>query len=530
MPWRFRRSALASENATRIVSCKHCGQRMRVPQIATARFFKCPKCGARIPVGDTGRPDTVEEGGGDQSSGAKVSDPLLQLFRQSGKVAPEHVEEALAVKTAQGGKLYEILIRLGHLKAEDLHSLLSRQPGIAAVHLANIAMDRDMVTLLPHEIALRNFAFPIDRLGKLMTAAMVCPLDMEAIAEIQNHTGLSVKPVLCSLDDFYTVVEKYYHIKRDAGAAGGAPLPPGSVAAGVGAAAPPAPAAKREPETAPPKEEPVPEQEAPAPAPAPVEEAPSIADRIEQLDRLEVSPRVATQMSALVGYGQEGLRKMTELAPWSPPLVATLLSAANSSAYGLPGMVDNIALATALLGEQGVGLICSNMREANPQADKHLGIVSRHSRQTGNVAALLAAACGRSVPSIVQCAGYLHSIGSYALAVLEPEECKKIDRRLVGASRNLAEQEVFGVGHDELGARLLTLWRVPPIVAECVRLYTHPEDAEDFQDMACLVLAASSCVGADGAFNEDISDAGLDALYFLGLSAEQAQAAVAETA
>lgn len=503
---------------------------MRVPQIATARFFKCPKCGGLIPASDTGRPDTVEEGGSgaDQSPGAKVSDPLVQLFRQSGKVAPEHVEEALAVKTAQGGKLYEILIRLGHLKAEDLHSLLSRQPGIAAVHLANIAMDRDMVALLPQEIALRNFAFPIDRLGKLMTAAMVCPLDMEAIAEIQNHTGLSVKPVLCTLDDFHTVVEKYYHIKRDAGAAGAAPLPPGSATAGAGAAAKEAPTAKKEAPAPPRGEEPAPAKE--PPAPAPVEEPPSIADRIEQLDRLEVSPRIATQIASLVGYGQEGLRKMTELASWSPPLVATLLSAANSAAYGLPGMVDNLALATALLGEQGVGLLCSNMREANPQADKHMGIVSRHSRQTGNVAALLAAACGRSVPSIVQCAGYLHSIGSFAFAVLEPEESKKIDRRLVGASRNLAEEEVFGVGHDELGARLLTLWRVPPIVSECVRLYTHPGDAEDFQDMACLLLAASSCVGADGAFNEDISDAALDALYFLGLSAEQAQAAVAETA
>jgi HD-like signal output (HDOD) protein len=95
---------------------------------------------------------------------------------------------------------------------------------------------------------------------------------------------------------------------------------------------------------------------------------------------------------------------------------------------------------------------------------------------------------------------------------------------------NLAEQQVFGVGHDEVGARLLALWRVPPIISECVRLYTHPEEAEDFQDMACLILAASSCVGPDGAFNEDLSDAGLDALYALGLSAEQAQAAVAETA
>jgi len=503
---------------------------MRVPQVATARFFKCPKCGGLIPASDTGHPDAMEEGGGgDQSPGAKVSDPLMQLFRQSGKVAPEHVEEALAVKTAQGGKLYEILIRLGHLKAEDLHSLLSRQPGIAAVHLANIAMDRDMVNLLPHEIALRNFAFPIDRLGKLMTAAMVCPLDMEAIAEIQNHTGLSVKPVLCSLDDFYQVVEKYYHIKRNPDGVTGVSSASGSAKAAAGAPAAPAQAPPAQGEKAAPAKEAAAREEA-APPPAPVEAPPSIADRMEQLDQLEISPRVATQISSLVGYGREGLRKMSELAPWSPPLVATLLSAANSAAYGMPGMVDNLALATALLGDQGVGLLCSNMREANPQTEKQMAIVARHSRQTGNVAALLAAASERSVPSIVQSAGYLHSLGSFALAILEPEESKKIDRRLVGASRTLAEQQVFGVGGDELGARLLVLWRIPPIISECVRLYTHPEEAGDYQDMACLLLAASLSVGPDGAFNEDISDAGLNALYSLGLSAEQAQTAVAETA
>ncbi|HOC72203.1 MAG TPA: HDOD domain-containing protein, partial [Candidatus Hydrogenedentes bacterium] len=382
---------------------------MRVPQVATARFFKCPKCNGLIPASDTGHPDSVEDGGaggGEHALAGKISDPLLQLFRQSGKVAAEHLEEALAVKTEQGGKLYEILIRLGHLKAEDLHALLSRQPGIAAVHLANIAMDRENVKLLPSEVVLRNFSFPIDRLGKLMTAAMVCPLDMEAIAEIQNHTGLSVKPVLCSLDDFYTVVEKYYHIKRNAEAAAGGPPPPGSVAAGSGAVAaaaqPQAAAApvqqKQDAEAPPPEpEEAAPPQETPPPPPV-EEETPSIIDRIEQVDRLEIAPRVATQISSLVGYGKEGLRKMADMAPWSPPLVATLVSAANSSAYGLPGMVDNLALATALLGDQGVGLICSNMREANPQSEKLLSVVSRHSRQTGNVAALLAQACGRSVP------------------------------------------------------------------------------------------------------------------------------------
>ena len=146
------------------------------------------------------------------------------------------------------------------------------------------------------------------------------------------------------------------------------------------------------------------------------------------------------------------------------------------------------------------------------------------------MAALLAEASGKSVPSIIQCAGYLHAVGSFALAALDPEESRKIDRRLVGTSRNLAEQQVFGVGHDEVGARLLQLWNVPHIITECVRYYTHPEDAGDFQDMACLLLAASSSVGPDGAFNEEISDAGLDALYNLGLSAEQAQEAVAGTA
>ncbi len=138
-------SALASKTQPELCPASTADSACAFPQVATARFFKCPKCNGLIPASDTGHPDSVEDGGaggGEHALAGKISDPLLQLFRQSGKVAAEHLEEALAVKTEQGGKLYEILIRLGHLKAEDLHALLSRQPGIAAVHLANIAMDR----------------------------------------------------------------------------------------------------------------------------------------------------------------------------------------------------------------------------------------------------------------------------------------------------------------------------------------------------------------------------------------------------
>ena len=495
---------MAAENESRVIACGKCGQRMRVLASATARVYKCVKCGALVedaPGGTAGKGGTEERER--ESVGAESGDPFAMLLCEAGLVTKEQVEGALKVREEMGGKLFDILIREGHLKREDLHGLLSRQGGVAALSLAHFTLDRDLTNVIPRDLVVKHFALPIDKLGRLLTVAMVCPMDMEAIAEIQQVSGLRVKPMLCTYDDFLGVVQKYYGL----------------------AAAPAAEAVTSDTETIETKTVETPEeQQARESFAAAV--AMALMERVDKVDRLEIGPEVPARVAALVGLGSEGLVKLVYVLAGSPPLAATALWTTNTAAYGIAEHVDNLPMAVVLLGDQGLNLLASNARRTNAAMDKHLSVLTRHARRVGEAAALLAGATRRAVPNVAQCAGVLYPIGSYVLAMLDPVEYLKIDSMLVGRERVEAERAIFGAGHDEVGGRLLGRWRMPVSIFEAVRCYTDPYDAGDCQDLAAIVQVAVAAITAEGGMDEEGLSSVAESMSLLGLDVQGVEAAL----
>lgn len=507
---------MAFDAPTHLITCAQCGQRMRIPPATTARYFRCVKCGALI---DTGASEEVipepPAGETQETKPAEVKGPdsLTQLLIGAGLVSSGQITEAMEVRERRGGKLFDILIRQGHLKKEALHNLLSRQPGAAGISLAHFTLGRDMIAVLPREMVVRNFAVPIDKLGKLLTVAMVCPLDMDAISEIQEATGLRVKPMLCSHDDFQAMLQKYFRQSSESEEEQrGVRAPAGDSSAAVSGSE--ASEGAKAPESAPQSRE-IPGTE-------------ELRQRLHELQRLEIGARVAAQITALVGTGGESLRQMTAAAASSPPLAATLMATANSGAYGMPGLVDSLPMAMALLGEHGVNLVASNMRQCDSAMERHLAVLSRHCRKVGGVASLLAGATGACAPSVAQSAGWLHAVGSFALALCEPEEYRKIDRRLVGFSRETAERQVFGLGHAEAGALLLARWQIPAVIQESVRNYTNYGVGGEAG--AALLAVAVASVGVEGEYDGNFEPDILAAMDRLGLSEEAVHDAVSKTA
>lgn len=479
---------------------------MRVLASATARVYKCVKCGALVEDSTGAAPaEGVRAEGAREARAVETADPFAMLLREAGLANQEQISEGLLIQQELGGKLFDILIREGHLKREELHSLMSRQGGVASLSLAHFTLDRELTNVLPRDVVVQHFVLPIDKLGRLLTVAMVCPMDMEAISEIQHVTGLRVKPMLCTYDDFLGVVQKHY------GLAAAVPAEPAKdhVAAEE----------KRAPET-------VAEQQARESFAAAVNMA--LMERVDKVDRLEISPDIPARVAALLGVGDEGLVKLVYVLAGSPPLAATALWTANTSGYGIQEGVDNLPMTVVLLGDQGINLLASNARRTATAMDKHLSMLTRHARRVGEAAALLAGATRRGIPNVAQCAGSLYPIGSYVLAMLDPAEYMKIDPVLVGRARVEAERAVFGSGHDEVGGRLLGRWHMPTSIFEAVRCYTDPYEAGDCHDLAAIVLVAAAAISVEGAFDSGtLTKFASEAMDSLGLDVSGVQAALA---
>lgn len=145
------------------------------------------------------------------------ADPRIgnRLVREA-LITNGQLTEALAAQKTTGRKIVETLIGLGYLTETQFVRFLAQQPGIPSISLENCAVTEELVALIPGEFARKHELFPIDKLGKLLTVGMVCPLDKAAIADLEARTSLRVKPMLCSLADVRRALDKYYPLKAKA--------------------------------------------------------------------------------------------------------------------------------------------------------------------------------------------------------------------------------------------------------------------------------------------------------------------------
>ena len=83
-----------------------------------------------------------------------------------------------------------------------------------SIALKKCRINDSVLSLVPEAFAIEREVFPIDQLGKLLTVGMVCPLDTATIDDLEEITGLKVKPLLCTRNDLHDSVIRYY--SRDA--------------------------------------------------------------------------------------------------------------------------------------------------------------------------------------------------------------------------------------------------------------------------------------------------------------------------
>ena len=398
-----------------------------------------------------------------------------ELLIEEGLISDEQLKHALEVQMQKGGKLFEVLIAQKTLTKDQLHAFLSRQSGVPAIDLRNYEIPRELIPIVPGEFAREHVVLPIDKLGKLLTVGMACPLDTVTIQELERITGLKVKAMLCKLDDIEDRIHRYYPL-RDTVQMPAAP--PKKVVA------PPPP-----PKPAPP----------PAPSrPPSVRRIPprrDAIDKIQQARHLPATPVVVQQILRAVEDPLKNARDLAVLAAGDPAISTKLVSIANAAAYGMAGNVTNVYLAAAILGMKGMRSVVSEINAAIPAACPAFNFKTFLLRSVFCATAAGAAAqqSGRAHPSDAYTAGLIHDMGRLALAHLMGEDYGKVDGGLSVLDLMDGELEAFGFTHAEAGYRLALAWGLPPIIAGAVRTH-HDVDALRLDPLAatvalCTILA-----------------------------------------
>lgn len=270
----------------------------------------------------------------------RLGDYLLD----EGIISKEQLDAALAEQKTNGGFLGQILVRQGVVKQEDVASCLVKQCKIPHLSLLDYEVGSDVIELIPKAICEKHHLLPIDKLGRILTVAMVDPLDIEALEAVRSACPeLRIKPILCNWEHFETVLAKTFGQSKFS--KGGEET---AESFGLSATRPGMARASSAPAT------PVPAGPAPSPAPAPVAAA------------APASPAAAGPgAEALVHLLRDGMREAMQEA------VRALAQHAAPAPAPAPGhAVDPAELAQLMRGalQESVASLAQELRSSAPAA------------------------------------------------------------------------------------------------------------------------------------------------------------------
>ncbi len=401
-----------------------------------------------------------------------------ELLVDAGLVDSHQLDEGLSAQQQRGTKIVETLITLGYLTAESFVEFLAKQPGIASIDLSKYEIPRELIALIPRELALKHEMFPIDKLGKLLTVGMVCPLDTATVKQIETATGLRVKPLLCSPNDIRSAIERYYPAEAT-------PVQQANTEESVRGLA----TSLR---------------------------LSNVATMIRQIDTLPALPETVRRVQDATLDPMSTIRDVADIIVMDPPIAAKVLSVANSAAYGFAQRVDEVSLAVSLLGlRETYSIVLSaavvNVFEKTKTLDYRQFWLD--SMCCAGATRIVTKAAGRKhIPGVFS-GGLLHDIGRLALSEAVPELYTKVQKDLEGLALQEAEETEIGLSHTEAGYVLADHWGLPVDIVEPIRFHHKPELADSAKEATAIVSIAEVMARTPG----DNVDAWRDAIQSLGV-------------
>jgi type II secretion system protein E len=140
---------------------------------------------------------------------------LGELLVAAGLLDPDDLDSALTEQKRSGGRLGEVLLKMGKIAPEELFRNLSRQLDIEFNSLVNVEIAEDVGDIMPARMVSHYHVAPLRLDGRTLTVAMEDPLDVKKLDELRLHLGLDIDPVFATAKDIHDTIKRFYGIGAD---------------------------------------------------------------------------------------------------------------------------------------------------------------------------------------------------------------------------------------------------------------------------------------------------------------------------
>lgn len=141
---------------------------------------------------------------------------LGDILQEKGLLSQEQLNEALEYQRTTGDKLGEALIKLGFISPEDIADALSEHLRIPRVDFKRRYISSDVVQLIPESVIKEQQVLPIELEGSFLSVAMVDPLNIMVIDDLQRLTGYLIKPMIATAEEIESAYQRSLDISSTA--------------------------------------------------------------------------------------------------------------------------------------------------------------------------------------------------------------------------------------------------------------------------------------------------------------------------
>lgn len=228
---------------------------------------------------------------------------------------------------------------------------------------------------------------------------------------------------------------------------------------------------------------------------------PHIRAVVGRVRQLPVIPRIFANLTQVMAREDQTIAEVAQIIGSDSAITAKVLQVVNSAFFRLPKRVTRIEQAVAHLGFSAIRSLALSAEVFCewPTSGMPPGFdperLQAHTNQIAAAAYAVAAKAPWADDALL--AGLLHDIGYWVLlpqCASEMSQALKIARD-THMPLHLAEREVMGTSHAEIGAYLLGLWGLPYPILEAVAFHHEPQRATqaEYGVLSALAVAHAIC-------------------------------------
>jgi type II secretory ATPase GspE/PulE/Tfp pilus assembly ATPase PilB-like protein len=146
---------------------------------------------------------------------SKQKTSLGEALTQMQIITEEELRQAREIQRERGGKLSEVLVSLGFIKAEELASFLSIMWNVPLIDLKAHVLQPEALALVPEELARKHTLIPLQIVEDMLLVVMADPDDYIAINDIFTRTNMKVRVAFANAADIRKAIDIYYRATEE---------------------------------------------------------------------------------------------------------------------------------------------------------------------------------------------------------------------------------------------------------------------------------------------------------------------------